>query len=101
MRSVTQLARELDMDERILYLNATNEVRILGDRYLQHRNQLAQASKQRLYKELREACNAVRSDGLGITVHEIKERIGPRKLNSVCNLYSVLSQIAQQPAANE
>lgn len=99
-RSVAQIAKALDIDDRHLYLQATAETRLLGQRYVEYLGERNVTNQAAIHQELREACMTMRERGEGITVEQVGHLIGARTLNSARRLYSVLSDFAAE-AANE
>ncbi|MCC2597465.1 helix-turn-helix domain-containing protein [Pusillimonas sp. MFBS29] len=99
-RSVTEVAKALDIDVRHLYIQATTEARTLGACYVQHLHQRALQAQTAIYAELLQACEILRENGESITVEQVAQLVEPRTLNSTRHLYTVLSSLAGQ-AAND
>ncbi|MHA3903271.1 TniQ family protein [Castellaniella sp. WN] len=99
-RSVAETAKALDIDVRHLYIQATDQARRLGERYVQHLRMRALSAQAALH-ELRGACHALHTNGQGITPEEVERMVGARTINSTRNLYSVLSDLAGQAANDE
>lgn len=99
-RSVTEVAKALDIDVRHLYIQATTEARALGECYVQHLHRRALQAQAAIYAELQQACDVLHENGEGITVEQVAQMVEPKTLNSTRHLYTVLSSLAGQ-AAND
>lgn len=99
-RSVTELAKSLDIDVRHLYIQATAEARALGEYYVQHLHQRALQTQAAIHADLLQACEVLHEKGEGITVEQVAHLVAPGTLNSTRHLYTVLSDLAGQ-AAND
>lgn len=99
-RSVTEVAKALDIDVRHLYIQATAEARALGECYVLHLHQRALQAQAAIYAELQQACHVLHENGVGITVEQVAQLVEPRTLNSTRHLYAVLSSLAGR-AAND
>lgn len=92
VRSLTEIARELDIDDRLLYVQATHEARMIGDRFVKHLHDLAQQRQAQLSVELGEAAQIIRSQDGAVTVRNLTEVLGRSKINSVRGLYRAVSK---------
>lgn len=99
-RSVTEIAKALDIDVRHLYIQATTEARALGEHYVQCLHQRALKAQASLHEELQRACQALHDNGEGITVEQVAPLVGAGTLRSTHHLYTVLSNLAGY-AAND
>lgn len=90
VRSVTEIAKELDIDDRLLYVQATNEARMIGDRYVKYLHRLARQKEAKLHAELRTAADAIRRRDEAVTVQNLTEVLGKTKINSIRGLYTVV-----------
>lgn len=99
-RSVTEVAKSLDIDVRHLYIQATAEARTLGAYYIRHRHQRALQSQADIHAELFQACEVLHENGESITVEQVAQLVEPRTLNSARHLYTLLSNLAGQAANN-
>ncbi|TAN30321.1 MAG: hypothetical protein EPN31_04405 [Castellaniella sp.] len=99
-RSVTEVAKSLSINTRLLYLQATQEARQLGEYHLRYRHEQASLREAALHNELKQACIALKNEGEGITVSEVEQRVGTKTINSTRHLYTVLTDLAYQ-AAND
>ncbi|WP_368647348.1 TniQ family protein [Castellaniella ginsengisoli] len=99
-RSVTAIAKALDIDVRHLYIQATAEARALGERYVQHLRQRALKTQAVLHEELQRACQTLRDNDEAITVAQVANLVAPKTLNSTRHLYTVLSNLTGH-AAND
>lgn len=93
-KSVAEIARSLEMDERLLYIQATNEVRQLGERYLRYRHVQTQRKQSALHLQLQGACERIHQMGDGISATAVRCLVDKKTLNGVQNLYTVLSNFA-------
>ncbi|MGG5150965.1 TniQ family protein [Alcaligenes aquatilis] len=99
-KSVSDIARELNLDERLLYIQATDEARQLGERYIRYRRAKMESRQSELRLQLKSACKQIHENGHGISMELVSQLVGKETLNSVHNLYTVLSNIAAE-AAND
>ncbi len=93
-RSVSDIAGELDIDDRHLYIQATEEARQLGERYLRYRREQMHDKQAKLHLQLKQACEHIQQNGDGISMERMSELVERKMLNRVQNLYSVLSDLA-------
>lgn len=93
-RSVSDIARALDIDDRHLYIQATDETRQLGERYLRYRHEQMQDKQANLHLQLKQACEHIYHSGDGVSMERVSDLVDRKTLNRVQNLYSVLSDIA-------
>jgi hypothetical protein len=99
-RSVTEVAKSLSIDTRLLYIRATQEARQLGEYYVHCCRAQASRHQAALHKELFQACVDLRREGEGVTVREVEQRVGTETINQTRHLYTVLTDLAHQ-AAND
>ena len=90
VRSVTEIAKELDIDDRLLYIQATNEARMIGDRYVKYLHRLARQKEAKLHAEMRAAADAIRRRDEAVTVQNLTQVLGKSKINSIRGLYTVV-----------
>ncbi|MBV6272241.1 helix-turn-helix domain-containing protein [Alcaligenaceae bacterium CGII-47] len=95
-RSLTEIAKALDMDERYLYIHATVEARQLGDRYVRHLRERTLNAQVEIHRELGQACATILASGVGVTVEQVGRLVDAKTLNATRNLYTVLSDLAAQ-----
>lgn len=93
VRSLAEIARELDIDDRHLYIQVTDEARMIGERFVQHLHQLARQNELERLKLLREAAKAIREEGDSATVGAVQQVLGKSTVNAVRSLYTTLSEI--------
>jgi transcriptional regulator with XRE-family HTH domain len=91
VRSLAEIARDLDVDDRLLYVQATNEARMIGDRFVKYLHRLARQREAQLHVELNLAAHAIRRQDGAVTVSNLTEVLGRSKINSIRGLYTVLS----------
>ena len=102
IRSLAEIASDLDIDDRHLYIQATNEARMIGDRYVQHLRRQAKKNESEKLHQLREAAKVIRQEGDSVTVGAVRQVLGRETVNAVRCLYSTLSRInSALEAANE
>lgn len=99
-RSVTEIAQELDIDPRLLYIRATEEARRLGERYIFHRRMASHQRQLEIHHHLGLACDHLCASGEGITPEGIAQQLGPEILKKTRNMYTTLSICAER-AAND
>lgn len=97
-RSVTEVAKALDIDVRHLYIQATTEARALGECYVRHLHLRALQAQAAIHAELLQACEVLHENGESITVEQVAQLVERRTLNSARHLYTVLSSLAGQSA---
>lgn len=90
VRSLTEIARELDIDDRLLYVQATDEARMIGDRFVKYLHRLARQKEVQLRAELSSAADAIRGRDEAVTVQNLTEVLGKSKINSIRGLYTVV-----------
>lgn len=93
-RSVAEIARSLDIDERLLYIQETSLTRRLGERYVNDRRTRSVAKQQVLHEQLFQACREIKDADQGITVENVAQLVDAETLNATHSLYSVLSNMA-------
>lgn len=93
-RSVAEIARTLDIDERLLYIQEPSLTRQLGKRRLTDRRTRSAAKQRVLHEQLLQACRKIKDADQGITVENVAQLVDVETLNSTRSLYSVLSNIA-------
>lgn len=102
VRSLAEIALDLDIDDRYLYIQATNEARMIGDRYVQHLRRVAKKNELEQLHQLREAAKVIRQEGDSVTVGAVRQVLGRETVNAVRGLYSTISRInSDLEAANE
>jgi hypothetical protein len=102
VRSLAQIAEDLDLDDRHLYIKATDEARMIGERYVQHLHALAREKELEQVNLLSQVSQELLNEGLGVTVEAITSMLGKSTVNSIRNLYTTLSNITSNlTAANE
>ncbi len=99
-RSVSEIARSLAIDERLLYIQLTDVTRKLGDRYVRFLRERSEQAQAMLHDGLRHVCKLMIAEGEGISLENVERRVGREKLNLTRNLFTVLSNLAAQ-AAND
>jgi len=97
-RSVTEIAKSLAIDTRLLYIRATQETRQLGEYYIHCRQTQASRRQAALHEELLQACTDLQREGEGVTIREVQQRVGTETVNKTQHLYSVLTRLADQTA---
>ena len=102
VRSLADIARELDIDDRHLYIQVTQEARMIGDRYVEHLHLQARRQENERLNELRSAARQILEEGEYVSVAAVTQLLGKSQVNSIRSLYSTLSHInAELDAANE
>lgn len=99
-RSVADIAKSLDIDERLLYIQASSLAQQLGKRRVRYLRECSSRSQASLHEQLRQACDQILENGEGVTVESVGQLVGWKTLNATRNLYTVLSNLAQQ-ASND
>lgn len=93
-RSVAEIARSLDIDKRLLYIQETSLARRLGKRYVNHLGTRSAAKQRVLHEQLLQACRKIKDADQGITVENVAQLVDVETLNATQSLYSVLSNMA-------
>lgn len=102
VRSLADIARELDIDDRHLYIQVTNEARMIGDRYVQHLHLQARQLENERLTELRTVAKQIWEEGECVSVEAVTQLLGKSQVNSIRSLYTTLSHItAELEAAND
>lgn len=101
-RSVAEIARTLDIDERLLYIQETSLARRLGKRYVNHLSTHSAAKQRVLHEQSLQACRKIKDADQGITVENVAQLVDGETLNATQSLYSVLSNMAaHRPLTHE
>lgn len=95
-RSVAEIARELGISKRSLYIQARKETGLLGQRYLHYRQEQGKRNLVECHEILTNACKYVRKQGHGISARRITPIVDAEILRKTPAFYSMLSQIAQE-----
>ncbi|WP_296651304.1 TniQ family protein [Paraburkholderia sp.] len=90
--SVLEAARQLDIDPRLLYQNANTETRVLAERWRQHMRDRSEHHREIATQAIETACHAIVSDGKGINLREVTQRISPEILGGVRKVIGLMQE---------
>lgn len=99
-KSVAEIARKLAINKRALYLNAKQETRQLGARYVEHRHERAEQKRAEHHRVLEQVCESIRQSGQGIALRLVSSLVDKRVLTGTPNLYNKLSRIASNTSVS-
>lgn len=102
VRSLAEVAEDLDIDDRHLYIRVTDEARMVGERYVQYLHEIAREREALYLAVLQETAREIHDEGEPVTVEAVTQVLGKPMVNSFRGLYSTLSQInSDLDAAND
>jgi len=91
--SVAEVARQLDLDARQLYLKANAETRLLGERWKTYEKRRAEASHAKARSYVEAACRSLRQEGRALNLREVQARVPREVLGTVEHLFDMLKDI--------
>lgn len=91
--SVAEVARQLEVDTRQLYLKANAETRLLGERWKAYEKRRREASQAQARSHVEDVCRSLREEGRAINLREVEARLPRQVLGSVEHLFDVLKDI--------
>ncbi len=91
--SLLEAARRLDLDVRLLYLNANKEARILSSRWKEYIQRRGNQTRENAKEAIKAACQDVLAEGKAINLREIEAKVPREILNSVDGVIDLLQQI--------
>jgi hypothetical protein len=93
--SVTQIGQELNIDDRLLYLHVNDLSRELAQRLLTYRERRFKIEIAQATEKVRQACFILNSQGIGISPAALETMVPRQVINTIPNLYTVLTEFAQ------
>ncbi len=91
--SLQEAARHLDLDTRLLYLNANLEARAIGARWKEYMQLRGVQTRANAKEVIKSACLEVLAEGKAINLREIESKVPREILNSVEGVIDLLQQI--------
>ncbi len=90
--SLSEAARRLDIDPRMLYLQANKEARILGERWTQYMQRRGEESLAKARPVIEAACREILADGKAISLREIEVRVPKEVLGSIRKVFDLINE---------
>lgn len=90
--SVSEAAIRLGVDPRQLYANANREARELGSRWCEHMRRRGEDGNRSGRDAIAAACEAMLSEGVGITLRELNSRVEKPALSRTRRIIDVLQE---------
>lgn len=97
--SLTEAARRLAIDPKLLYLNANQEARFLSERWQQYMQRKGEQSMENARTVIENACEQILADGKAINLRELGGRVPGEVLGSVRGVIGLLQQIKERSRA--
>ncbi|MBM5571091.1 MULTISPECIES: TniQ family protein [Deefgea] len=91
--SLAESARQLGVDERMLYLRANKESRTISARWRDCQKRERQMKQAVIRIQLEEACRAIVAEGYAINLRELEMRVPREILDSVESIFDVIREI--------
>jgi DNA-binding phage protein len=93
--SVSEAARRLDLDARLLYQNANKEARVLAERWTQYMQRRKERSVDNARTVIEAACRDILADGKAINLRELNARVPKEVLGSIRGVIDVLQEVKE------
>jgi hypothetical protein len=93
--SVSEAARRLDVDARLLYQHANTEARVLAERWKQYMQRRKEQSVVNARTIIEAACRDILADGKAINLRELNVRVPEDVLGSIRGVIDVLQEIKE------
>jgi DNA-binding phage protein len=93
--SVSEAARRLDVDARLLYQHANKEARVLAERWTQFMRRRKQQSVVNARAIIEAACQDILADGKAINLRELDARVPKEVLGSIRGVIDVLQEVKE------
>jgi hypothetical protein len=98
--SVSEAARRLDIDARLLYQRANKEARVLAERWKQYMQRRKEQSVVNARAIIEAACRDILADGKAINLRELDARVPREVLGSIRGVIDVLQEVKETLGAN-
>ncbi|TAM85135.1 TetR family transcriptional regulator [bacterium] len=93
--SVSEAARRLDVDARLLYQHANKEARVLAERWTQYMQRRKERSVDNARTVIEAACRDILADGKAINLRELDARVPKEVLGSIRGVIDVLQEVKE------
>jgi DNA-binding phage protein len=93
--SVSEAARRLDVDARLLYQHANKEARILAERWKQYMLRRKEQSVVNARTIIEAACRDILADGKAINLRELNTRVPKDVMGSIRGVIDVLQDVKE------
>ncbi|RDU98953.1 TniQ family protein [Trinickia dinghuensis] len=93
--SVSEAARRLDVDARLLYQHANKDARILAERWTQYMQRRKERSMDNARTVIEAACRDIVTDGKAINLRELNARVPKEVLGSIRGVIDVLQEVKE------
>jgi DNA-binding phage protein len=93
--SVSEAARRLDVDARLLYQHANKEARVLAERWTQYMQRRKERSVDNARTVIEAACRDILADGKAINLRELNARVPKEVLGSIRGVIDVLQEVKE------
>lgn len=94
--SVGEAGRQLEINDRLLYLQANKEARALGERWKQYQQRQGRNSRAVARPYLEQACREIVAEGRAISLREVEARVPKAILDRVERLFDTLHDIKEE-----
>jgi hypothetical protein len=92
---VSEAARRLDVDARLLYQHANKEARILAERWKQYMLRRKEQSVVNARTIIEAACRDILADGKAINLRELNTRVPKDVMGSIRGVIDVLQDVKE------
>lgn len=98
--SVSEAARRLDIDPRMLYLQANKEARILGERWTQYMQRRGEESLSKARPVIEAACREILDEGKAISLREVEARVPKEIMGSIRKVFDLIAETKEKLGVN-
>lgn len=98
--SVSEAARRLDIDPRLLYQRANKEARVLAERWKQYMQRRKEESVVNARAIIEAACQDIVADGKAINLRELHARVPKGVLGSIRGVIDILQEVKETLGAS-
>ncbi len=92
---MSEAARRLDVDARLLYQHANKEARVLAERWTQYMQRRKERSVDNARTVIEAACRDILADGKAINLRELNARVPKEVLGSIRGVIDVLQEVKE------
>ena len=98
--SLSEAARRLDIDPRMLYLQANKEARILGERWTQYLQRRAEKNTEQARQAIEAASLEIQAEGKAVNWREVEARVPKEILGSVRKVFDLIAEAKDKLGAS-
>jgi DNA-binding phage protein len=95
--SLTEAARQLDIDPKLLYLHANQEARFLSERWKQYMQRKGEQSMKNARSMIENACEQILADGRAPNLRKLYGLVPSEVLGSIRGTINLLQEIKERP----